>query len=83
MIGKISIGKSFGGCLRYCLEDKQELSHEQKLALSKQDGLQHENRAEVLEYNMCFGNKKELVSQFNPNYALALNRYFSHLIPNA
>ena len=65
MIGKISIGKSFGGCLRYCLEDKQELSHEQKLALSKQDGLQHENRAEVLEYNMCFGNKKELVSQFN------------------
>jgi len=65
MIGKISIGKYFGGCLRYCLEDKQELSHEQKLALSKQDGLQHENRAEVLEYNMCFGNKKELVSQFN------------------
>lgn len=65
MIGKISIGKSFGGCLRYCLEDKQEFSHEQKLALNKQDGLQHENRAEVLEYNMCFGNKKELVSQFN------------------
>ncbi|MBW0178485.1 relaxase/mobilization nuclease domain-containing protein [Sediminibacterium sp.] len=65
MIGKISIGKSFGGCLRYCLEDKQELSHEQKLALELQDGLQHENRAEVLEYNMCFGNKKELVSQFN------------------
>ena len=65
MIGKISIGKSFGGCLRYCLEDKQELSHEQKLALESQDGLQHENRAEVLEYNMCFGNKKELVSQFN------------------
>ncbi len=65
MIGKISIGKSFGGCLRYCLEDKQELSHGQKLALESQDGLQHENRAEVLEYNMCFGNNKELVSQFN------------------
>lgn len=65
MIGKISIGKSFGGCLRYCLEDKLELSHEQKLALESQDGLQHQNRAEVLEYNMCFGNKKELVSQFN------------------
>ena len=65
MIGKISIGKSFGGCLRYCLEDKQELSHKQKLALESQNGLQHENRAEVLEYNMCFGNKKELVSQFN------------------
>ncbi|MDP1809767.1 MAG: relaxase/mobilization nuclease domain-containing protein, partial [Sediminibacterium sp.] len=36
-----------------------------QLALESQDGLQHENRAEVLEYNMCFGNKKELVSQFN------------------
>ncbi len=65
MIGKISIGKSFGGCLRYCLEDKVELSQEQKIAFGKQDGLQYQNRAEVLEYNMCFGNKKELVSQFN------------------
>jgi hypothetical protein len=65
MIGKISIGKSFGGCLRYCLEDKVELSQAQKNALGKQDGLQYANRAEVLEYNMCFGNKKELTSQFN------------------
>jgi hypothetical protein len=65
MIGKISIGKSFGGCLRYCLEDKVELSREQKNTLGKQDGLQYANRAEVLEYNMCFGNKKELTSQFN------------------
>jgi hypothetical protein len=65
MIGKITIGKSFGGCIRYCLEDKLELSHEEKLAMSKQDGLKHENRAEVLEYNMCYGNKKELVRQFN------------------
>jgi hypothetical protein len=70
MIGKISIGKSFGGCLRYCLEDKEELSQEQKMALSKQDSLQHENRAEVLEYNMCFGNKKELITQFNDVRAL-------------
>jgi hypothetical protein len=65
MIGKITIGKSFGGCLRYCLEDKVELSQEQKNALGKLDGLQYANRAEVLEYNMCFGNKKELTSQFN------------------
>ncbi|MES2329779.1 MAG: relaxase/mobilization nuclease domain-containing protein [Bacteroidota bacterium] len=65
MIGKITIGKSFGGCIRYCLEDKLELSHEEKLAMSKKDGLKHENRAEVLEYNMCYGNKKELVRQFN------------------
>ncbi len=73
MIGKINIGKSFGGCIRYCLEDKLELNHEQKLAMSKQDGLQHENRAEVLEYNMCFGNIKELTRQFNDVRALKLN----------
>lgn len=70
MIGKITIGKSFGGCLRYCLEDKEELSQEQKKVLSKQDGLQYENRAEILEYNMCFGNKKELFTQFNDVRAL-------------
>lgn len=70
MIGKITIGKSFGGCIRYCLEDKLELSREEKLAMSKQDGLQHENRAEVLEYNMCYGNKKELTRQFNEVRAL-------------
>jgi hypothetical protein len=70
MIGKITIGKSFGGCIRYCLEDKLELSHEEKLAMSKQDGLQHENRSEVLEYNMCYGNKKELTRQFNEVRAL-------------
>lgn len=70
MIGKITIGKSFGGCIRYCLEDKLELSHEEKLAMSKQDGLKHENRAEVLEYNMCYGDKKELTRQFNEVRAL-------------
>jgi hypothetical protein len=70
MIGKITIGKSFGGCIRYCLEDKLELSHEEKLIMAKQDGLKHENRAEVLEYNMCYGDKKELTRQFNEVRAL-------------
>lgn len=70
MIGKITIGKSFGGCIRYCLDDKLELSREQKQILQKQDGLKHENRAEVLEYNMCYGNKKELTRQFNEVRAL-------------
>jgi len=55
MIGKISIGKSFGGCIRYCLEDK----------LDKKQQLTFVNRAEVLEYNLCFGNKHELTRQFN------------------
>ena len=55
MIGKISIGKSFRGCIYYCLEDKQDLAGE----------LVMKNRAEVLTYNMCFGDKKELTQQFN------------------
>lgn len=65
MIGKITIGKSFGGCIRYCLEDKLEHSNEQKLSMNKHDGLQHKNRAEIIEYNMCFGNQKELIREFN------------------
>jgi Relaxase/Mobilisation nuclease domain len=64
MIGTISTGKSFYHCLSYCLEDKQKLSEEQKMSLSKTDGLTHLNRAEVLEYNLCFGNKYELADQF-------------------
>jgi hypothetical protein len=56
MIGKISIGKSFRGCISYCLEDKkQELTEEQVM----------KNRAEILSYNLCFGNKAELIRQFN------------------
>lgn len=56
MIGHVSIGASFYHCISYCLEDKKELS--------MQDRLQHKERAEVLEYNMCFGNKHELTRQF-------------------
>lgn len=54
MIGKIVIGKSFRGCIAYCLEDKK-LSTEKALT---------GHRAEVLRYNLCFGNKKELTEQF-------------------
>lgn len=64
MIGKVIIGKSFGHCISYCLEDKRELSEEQKAQLSLQDGLKHQGRAEVLEYNLCFGDKRELTGQF-------------------
>ena len=56
MIGKITIGKSFGGCIQYCLNDKiQEQSQEQIM----------KNRAEVLLFNKCYGNPKELIQQFN------------------
>lgn len=50
MIGKTSIGKSFGGCIRYCLKDK----------LDKKQQLTFVNRAEVLEYNLCFGTNMNL-----------------------
>jgi hypothetical protein len=65
MIGKIVTGKSFYHAISYCLEDKRELPHEQKLEMSRLDGLQHHNRAEILYYNMCSGKKKELVNDFS------------------
>lgn len=56
MIGKITIGKSFRGCIQYCLNDKiQEQKQEQNM----------KNRAEVLLFNQCYGNAKELIQQFN------------------
>ncbi len=64
MIGHVSIGKSAYHCISYCLEDKRELTEEQKAKLSAEEKLQHQNRAEVLFYSQCFGNKKELASQF-------------------
>ena len=57
MIGKAITGKGFSGCISYCLEDKK-MSHDKDLVLMR-------NRAEVLLFNKCFGNKKELVQQFN------------------
>ena len=64
MIGKIITGKSFRGCLSYCLNDKIS---------DHQTGMQTKNRAEVLMFNLCFGNEKELVQQFNEVRALNPN----------
>ncbi|MBN8858650.1 MAG: relaxase/mobilization nuclease domain-containing protein [Sphingobacteriales bacterium] len=64
MIGYVDTGKDFLGCISYDLEDKLELTEEQKEQLSLQDGLQHKNRAEVLAYHKCFGDKYELAEQF-------------------
>jgi hypothetical protein len=55
MIGKISTGKSFAGCIAYCLHDK--LDEHQEVAMK--------NRAELVMFNKCFGNERELVQQFN------------------
>jgi len=64
MIGHVSIGASIYHLISYVLEDKKELSEEKKLELAAGDHLQHRERAEVLEYNKCFGNKYELTEQF-------------------
>lgn len=56
MIGKIIIGKSFRGCISYCLENKKQ--SEQKEQVIQQ-------RAEVLCYNLCYGDKLDLIRQFN------------------
>jgi len=64
MIGYVGTGGSFLGCIQYCLNDKEELSEEQKEELSRMDGLQHIGRAEIISYNRCFGNPKELAQQF-------------------
>ena len=65
MIGIMTLGKSFSGCIGYCLEDKINLSEEEKMELSIKENLQHKNRAEVIHYNYCLGTASELASQFN------------------
>jgi hypothetical protein len=49
MIGYVGTGASFYECIRYCLEDKKNLSEEQKVLKSLKDQLQHKDRAEILE----------------------------------
>jgi hypothetical protein len=59
MIGKISTGKSFRGCLNYLYEGRLQQSRAlQEIEL-------HKKQAQVVCYNQCFGNKKELIQQFN------------------
>jgi hypothetical protein len=65
MIGHVSKGASFFHCINYCLKDKQELTEVMKAELTRMDNLQHKDRAEVLEYNQCFGNEFELAEQFH------------------
>lgn len=55
MIGKIILGKSFRGCISYVLENKRD-------AVLKSDPM---SRAELISFNQCFGDKKELIRQFN------------------
>ncbi|MDB5278604.1 MAG: Relaxase/mobilization nuclease family protein [Ferruginibacter sp.] len=65
MIGTVTTGSSFYHCISYCLEDKQKLTADEKIKNELTENLQHKNRAEVLAYNYCFGNKQELADQFH------------------
>lgn len=56
MIGKYLLGKSFRGCLLYCLHDKLPTRANQEVM---------EDRAKVIWYNQCFGSDKELIRQFH------------------
>jgi hypothetical protein len=74
MIGKIIIGTNFGPALTYVLAARK-----QDLELLKNTGLQ---KAVVLKYNNCFGNKNELIDQFNEVKMLnhKVSRAVLHLI---
>ncbi|MGN8034126.1 relaxase/mobilization nuclease domain-containing protein [Chitinophaga sp. 22321] len=57
-------GSSFYHLISYVLEDKRSLSEDRKENMSLQDNIQHKDRAEILAYNQCFGDKYELTEQF-------------------
>jgi hypothetical protein len=56
MIGKIKVGKSFAGCISYCLNDKRDKLSNRPVT---------KGRAELLMFNKCGGNERELIRQFN------------------
>ena len=64
MFGRVDTKKSFYKSIHYCLEDKPNLTEQQKEELSRKDNLQHKDRAEVLYYNNCYGNTVELAEQY-------------------
>ncbi|HEX2536020.1 MAG TPA: relaxase/mobilization nuclease domain-containing protein [Chitinophagaceae bacterium] len=61
MIGKIILGASFGGCIAYCLGDKQ---------VRKGAEVVHHGRAELLSTRYCFGGKEDFTNQFQEVRAL-------------
>jgi hypothetical protein len=72
MMGRIHTAASFSKTLAYCLEDK-------RLSLTQGGGqgrVIYKDRAEIIGFNQCFGNRQELLSQFrevsrlDPNMSL-------------
>ncbi len=67
MTSSIQNVASFRRCLNYCLEDKLVIGQDgQKFPLYK-------DRAEILFCNQCFGEKEDLIRQFNEVVALNQN----------
>jgi len=64
MIGKISMGRSFKGCILYCMEDKK-LDQRQRLKQEHMEQYIVKDRAELVHYNLCYGDKNDLIKQFN------------------
>jgi len=58
MFGRFNTAGSFRQTLNYCLEDKHLTQAQGGAAIYK-------DRAEILWYNQCFGNKQDLIRQFN------------------
>jgi len=59
MIGKIATGKSFRGCINYLYEGRLQANRqEQKREAEKK-------QAQAIAFNQCFGDKKQLIKQFN------------------
>jgi hypothetical protein len=56
VIGKITIGKSFKGCLLYCINDKRQEQKNEPVM---------KERAEIIMFNQCYGSQQELIRQFN------------------
>ena len=81
MIGKVMVGKGFAGCISYCLEDKKIKN------TGSHDEPKVKNSAEILGHNLCFGDKKNLCSQFNdvrkinPKQRLPVNHITLSLTP--
>jgi len=59
MIGKIATGKSFRGCINYLHEGRLQSSKQQQMLEAEKKQVQ------VIAYNQCFGDKKQLIKQFN------------------
>ena len=82
MMGRIYTASSFRQTLAYCMEDKKlALAGEPRLSLGDLQSppaprlrqVAFKDRAEVFWYNQCYGNRQELVRQFNEVARLKLN----------